>query len=297
MIALLHSLNASHRTTECSKLIDAILKENTHAPDTVNQALLVKALISRKRGRIQESLQILKDLKSRDATNAFTLFYHKALCFNSLQDYGNAESTLLQALALERHELVMLELGNIYILQNNFDSALYVYEEAIKSHPTNSKSILALGLLYLRIGDSEKALNLAQLAVNQDPENLDALKTVITSLQSSTSMTPVLKNHYKSAFDLSPLEPALWANLAQTQKSLTAQSCLQKALTEAPLQTWEAPYNLGIVYIECGLWVGAFVSLSLAAALAPQEMEVLERLQFVVSTIKDMEAERVKDGE
>ncbi|ORY49791.1 hypothetical protein BCR33DRAFT_713404 [Rhizoclosmatium globosum] len=262
MIALLHSLNASHRTTECSKLIDAILKENTYGPDTVNQALLVKALISRKRGKIQESLQILKDLKSRDATNAFTLFYHKALCFNSLQDYGNAESTLLQALALERHELVMLELGNIYILQNNFDSALYVYEEAIK-------------LLYLRIGDSEKALNLAQLAVNQDPENLDALKTVITSLQSSTSMTPVLKNHYKSAFDF-PLRPRLVGQPRTNTEISTAQSCLQKALTEAPLQTWEAPYNLGLFILS--------------------EMEVLERLQFVVSTIKDMEAERVKDG-
>ncbi|KAI9342672.1 hypothetical protein BDR26DRAFT_1006721 [Obelidium mucronatum] len=287
-------------------------------------------LIARHQGKISDSIGILSALKNSGSPSinvlkqlaksitltgnyeeAITLYdealalcsddwvlhFEKGQCYKHLDEPHNAEKCFLDALALQRHEAIVLELGKLYILQNNFDSALYVYEGAIKSLPSNAEIILALGLLYLRAGDSEKALNLAQLVVDKDPKNLGALKTVITVLQQPYSNqqvdTLLLHKNYKLSLGESPENSTLWSNLGATllnnsRKPLAALSSLQTALLQSPLESWETPYNLGLVYIECGMFVGAFCSLNLAAVLNPGCVQILERLQFCVASLKSI---------
>ncbi|KAJ3064003.1 Bardet-Biedl syndrome 4 protein [Podochytrium sp. JEL0797] len=120
MIAILHQLHASHRTRECEALIERILINDASNPDDIQEALFVK-----------EAIEIYNQA-IHHCSDDWVLHFRKGECLQSIKDYSNAELCMLTALSLHRHESVFKQLGELFILQDNYDAALQIYQEAIK---------------------------------------------------------------------------------------------------------------------------------------------------------------------
>ncbi|KAJ3204127.1 WD repeat-containing protein 35, partial [Entophlyctis luteolus] len=238
--------------------------------------------------------------------------YFKSLSHKALKDFPQAISSCLTAAGLQKHELVLMELGKLYTLLNDFDGAVSVYEDGIKSFPLSSEFAVALGLLYLRIGDCERALSMAELAFEKDPGSSKALQTAIMSTElMARQQQTVLKAqktslYYKLLMSACPDSPVLLSNLAHhlmesaekptdTRVSGSAMASLQRAVRLSVLSSWEAAFNLGQVCLESEMLVSAFCWFNVAAMIvAPGErlelpengdtearIVVLERLQYM----------------
>ena len=266
---------------------------------------IIKALISRNRGHLSESLSIFKDcysLSKYSSDTAYILkeigktfyllgkfsdsidiynnvlhrnkddwdcYYHIGLIFMNVKKYKKAEEYMNEALKINRCKEVLIGSGKIYLRKNELDEAIKKFEEVLSLSPNDTNLISILGGLYLKKKDEEKAMKYYNKVLNLDKKyskSLMGLESIYQNEGYEEESYNLLANGYLS----NPNSAYIWNNLGMwylsKEKKIFASTCLKRALYLAPFE-WIISFNLGLVYLKNEQYVSAFIHMNTAANL------------------------------
>lgn len=74
-----------------------------------------------------------------------------------MKDYGKSMQMFEKAYKHSKHELIFLQLGTLYVLQNQYQKAIETYKEALEHSIQNTEIMTILGIIYMRMGDMNEA--------------------------------------------------------------------------------------------------------------------------------------------
>lgn len=256
-------------------------------------ALYVKALILRQDGRILESLknfqqatrmephsaanlkQVARSLyllgKHKPAIDVYgeakkispedwEIWHNEALCCVYLKQYDRAADALRNANSIQRHDSTFMQLGKVYTLQEDYQAAIDVYQEALEFSPDNSSILTTIGLLYLRLGENFKAFEYLGNSLTHDPKSAKTILAAGSIIQDHQDMDVALIK-YRVAVVETPNSAQLWNNIGMCffgkQRYVAAIACLKKALYLDPFE-WIISHNLGLVNLNSAQYASAF---------------------------------------
>eukprot|EP01013_Petalomonas_cantuscygni_P030658 TRINITY_DN5668_c0_g1_i3.p1 TRINITY_DN5668_c0_g1~~TRINITY_DN5668_c0_g1_i3.p1 ORF type:complete len:480 (-),score=95.22 TRINITY_DN5668_c0_g1_i3:50-1489(-) len=264
-------------------------------------ALFVKGLLKRLQGDLNESLVLFRaaavispqsflnlkhvakalyllgrhkqalDIYSQATPPDWEIRHGMGLCYLHLKDHEQAEKYFMAANATEVHEATALQLGKLATLRDDFERALEVYASALDARPDSATLLTSVGLLHLRMGNTFRAFDALQAALQHDPMNTRALVAAGSLLQDHLELDLALRN-YRLACGQVPHSPHLWNNMGMCFHSkgqqVAAVAAIGRALFLAPLE-WIIALNMGIVFLGSELYASAFLYLSRAINLRP----------------------------
>ena len=204
-----------------------------------------------------------------------------------------------QITRLEPNEIEnRLLLGRLYRLNNQSDKAEQEFKSALKLQPNSEEAIVSLAYLYNEQGKGDQAIALLdslppgersakmysalgysyeqqknykkavdayRKAVEQDRENLDALRGLAQNLLNDGQYQAALEQ-YKQIADADPQDAQAWLRVAEiyrhTGKYDLALDALKKADALVPNESLEVPYNMALVYEAQGRYDDAITQLN-----------------------------------
>lgn len=129
----------------------------------------------------------------------------------------------------------------MYALQADYTAAIAVYLEALQLDTRNAETLTTIGLLYLRIGQNQKAFDFLGNALSHDPKSVKAILAAASVIQAgclthlpflcycasrwgwlSTACCVCMQDHqdvdaalvkYRVAAVQTPTSPQLWNNI------------------------------------------------------------------------------------
>ncbi|KXJ17666.1 Bardet-Biedl syndrome 4 protein [Exaiptasia diaphana] len=159
---LIHLHYVRKEFDKCKALIEDQLQETQ---GMCEYALYAQALIFRQEGKIQDSLELFQqtvrispfnaDNMKQVARSLFLLARHKAalevyneaaklstkdweiyhnqgVCYLYLKDFEKAKDCLKHAIQYHRHDASFIQLGRIYLMEGDLESAIEIYKKAIE---------------------------------------------------------------------------------------------------------------------------------------------------------------------
>ncbi|KAL3860562.1 hypothetical protein ACJMK2_010675 [Sinanodonta woodiana] len=290
-------------------------------------AVYVQAQILRQEGKIQESLELFQtcallnpnspDNLKQVARSLFLLARHKAaidvyneaarlnahdweivhnqgVCYMYLRDLQRAKESLTKAISFKRHEISFIMLGKIHLMEGNISAATDIYKQAVEYSPENPELLTTLGLLYMQVGQFQKAFENLGNAMTYDPSYIKAIMAAGSMMQSHGDFDVALTK-YRIAAVGTPESPPLWNNIGMCffgkKKFVAAISCLKRANYLAPFD-WKILYNLGLVHLTMQQYASAFHFLSAAINLRPKMGQLFMLLAVALTNLEDVENAR-----
>lgn len=316
---LIHLHYVQREFDKCKFLIRELLSESG---GMCEYAVYVQALILRQEGKIQESLELFQtctllspqssDNLKQVARSLFLLARHKAaidvyneaaklserdwevahnqgVCYMYLRDFEKAKQSLHQALEFRRHEVTYIMLGKICLMEGDIKGAIDVYRAAVEYSPENPDLLTTLGLLYMQIGQLQRAFENLGNALTFDPTHTKAIMAAGSMMQNHSDFDVALTK-YRIAAVNTPESPPLWNNIGMCffgkKKLVAAISCLKRANYLAPFD-WKILYNLGLVHLTMQQYASAFHFLSAAINLRPKMAHLYMLLAVALSRLED----------
>ncbi|XP_060081334.1 Bardet-Biedl syndrome 4 protein-like [Ylistrum balloti] len=316
---LIHLHYVRKEYDSCKSLIREQLAESG---GMCEYAVYVQALILRQEGKIQESLEMFQTCTLLNPTSAdnlkqaarslFLLARHKAaievynetakisqkdweishnqgVCYMYLRDYAKAKECLTQALAFKRHEISYVMLGKIHLMEGDINAAIEIYKQAVEYSPENPDMLTTLGLLYMQIGQYQKAFENLGNAMTYDATHVKAIMAAGSMMQTHGDFDVAL-NKYRIAAVKTPESPTLWNNIGMSffgkKKFVAAISCLKRANYLAPFD-WKILFNLGLVHLTMQQYASAFHFLSAAINLKPKMAQLFMLLAVALTHLED----------
>ncbi|XP_074645455.1 BBSome complex member BBS4-like isoform X2 [Tubulanus polymorphus] len=318
----LHFIRKEYGT--CKNIIEDQIAE-THG--MCEYAVFIKALICRQEGKIQESLELFQTcalLNPNSAQNLkqvarslFLLARHKAaidvyneankmsekdweishnqgVCFMYLNQLDKAKECLTQAISFHPHDLSYMMLGKILLHEGDITGAIDIYRRAVEYSPENPDLLSTLGLLYMQVGQFQKAFENLGNALTFDPTHVKAILAAGSMMQNHGDFDVALTK-YRIAAQATPESPPLWNNIGMCffgkKKYVAAISCLKRANYLAPFD-WKILYNLGLLHLTMQQYASAFHFLSAAINLRPKMAQLFMLLAVALTHLEDPENAR-----
>ena len=97
----------------------------------------------------------------------------------------------------------------------NFKGALKVYQEAMEFSPQNSELLTTLGLMYLRLGENQKAFEHLGNSLAYDPRDPKTILAAGSIIQDNQDMDVALIK-YRVAAVKTPNSAQLWNNVGKS---------------------------------------------------------------------------------
>jgi Bardet-Biedl syndrome 4 protein len=195
------------------------------------------------------------------------------------------------AVDIQPHDSTFIQLGKIYTLLDNIQSAINVYMEALQHSPENTEVLTTLGLLFLRSNDNSKAFEYLGNSLEYDPRNPRTILAAGSIIQDHADMDVALIK-YRVAAVLTPNSPLLWNNIGMCffgkQRYIAAIACLKKALYLGPFE-WIINYNLGLVHLHTEQYASAFHYFSSSINLKPDFSHSYMYLAITLGRLDDFE--------
>eukprot|EP01043_Picozoa_sp_COSAG02_P004109 COSAG02_NODE_105_length_36393_cov_15.694495_14_plen_381_part_00 len=260
---LIHLLYIRQDYKECMKAVEEQLAECNGQSE---YALYVKALIKRQNGQILESLHLFQNATALNphsaanlkqvgrslyllgkhrsaidvyeeakklATEDWEIWHNEGLCHMYLKEYDRAIDAFNNANSIQRHDSTFMQIGKVYTLQEDYQSAIDVYQEALEFSPENAELLTTIGLLYLRQGENFKAFDFLGNSLTHDPKNAKTILAAGSIIQDHQDMDVALIK-YRVAAVQTPNSAQLWNNIGMCffgkQRYVAAIACLKKAL-------------------------------------------------------------------
>jgi len=318
---LIHLLYVRQEYKECLKIIEEQLRE---CNGLCEYPIYIKGLILRQEGRIQESLTLFQaatclnphnvcNLKQvgrslyllgkhkaavdvyeeaqKVGTEDWEIWHNKGLCFMYLKQYPKAIECFERANELTRHDSTFLQLGKVFQLQDNFRNALKVYQEAMEFSPENPELLTTIGLIYLRLGENQRAFDYLGNSLTHDPKNAKTILAAGSIIQDNQEMDVALVK-YRVAAIQSPNSAQLWNNIGMCffgkARYVASVACLKRALYLDPFE-WIISYNLGLVHLSTGQCASAFHYFSSSINLKPDFAASYMYLAITLARLDDFE--------
>ncbi|XP_013408748.1 Bardet-Biedl syndrome 4 protein [Lingula anatina] len=301
----------------------SLIKEQlTETGGMCEYAVYVQALILRQEGRIQESLELFQTCSLLNPNNAdnlkqvarslFLLARHKAaidvyneaakiserdwevvhnqgICYLYLKEYEKAKECLKQAIAFARHDLSYIMLAKIYLMEGDINQAIEVYKRAVEFSPENPDILSTMGLLYMQVGQFQKAFEHLGNALTYNPTHTKAILAAGSMMQNHGDFDVGLTK-YRIAAQETPESAPLWNNIGMCffgkKKFVAAISCLKRANYLAPFD-WKILYNLGLVHLTMQQYASGFHFLSAAINLRPKYGHLFMLLAVALTHLED----------
>lgn len=180
------------------------------------------------------------------------------------EDRLKAEKEFQTAVNLQpSSEEAVTTLAILYTDEGDFNRALKVLE-AIPDKERTSKIYSTLGFTYEQKKDYKKAINAYSKAVEQDGDNLDALRGLAQNLLNDGQTAAALEK-YKQIIDADPQDAQTYMRIAEIYrkdgKFDDALDMLKKAQTVVP-DSLELPYNMAVIYEGLGRYDDAIQALT-----------------------------------
>ena len=145
---------ASYHVTE-SPLSNLALRNLREAEPDSPRVSLAEGLLYRKEGKIEEATGAFRRASRRGVPDAHLLL---GIVYKENGDYAAAERELREAERLNpRNGQVMLEAGKLALARGEIEQARSRFEKALEYLPDAPAVHYQLGLIYHRLGDTEKA--------------------------------------------------------------------------------------------------------------------------------------------
>ncbi|XP_025075758.1 Bardet-Biedl syndrome 4 protein [Pogonomyrmex barbatus] len=297
---LLHRHYTRHEYSSCKLLIEQELaKSNGH-----EYANYLKGLILRKEGKIQDSLdcfqiaynvnltnvdnikQIAKSLliigSHKRAIDAYMeaekisavpdweIYHGLGEAYVKLNQLQEAKKHFKRSTELTKRELPNIDLARLYLSDDMIPEARNAYMVALNGNPQSIDAATELGLLYLRIGDMQRAFQQFGAALAYSSNCVKAILPMAYIMQAISSL--------KRAHYLNPMSCIPSCNLGivflTTGQPASAAIYLCAAINAEPKNP--IPYLLlGLALKRLDDLEGAERSLTKAHALAPQDPLIL----------------------
>lgn len=98
-----------------------------------------------------------------------------ASTFKAIGNPADAEKIYLDILKTDKEHLIsLINLSNIYIQKNDFESAKNLIETAISFHPNENNVYYTYGMLLIKAGRTESAIHQFVKAVKLSPNDIDS---------------------------------------------------------------------------------------------------------------------------
>ncbi|KAL0279168.1 UNVERIFIED_CONTAM: hypothetical protein PYX00_000777 [Menopon gallinae] len=134
-------------------------------------------------GRQKLSLEAFNEAKTVALTPEWDIYHNLGVCCIAVEDITKAKEYLRQAVQLNRQDNSFEALANIHLLQNDVKAAVDIYNAALDISPDNVDLAAALGLLYMKIGEHQKAFEKFGSALARDPQSSKALLALGAMMQ------------------------------------------------------------------------------------------------------------------
>ncbi len=141
-----------------------------------------------------------------------------ANAYKALGNEGKAEEIYQYVLGVDKkHYISLMNLTNLYIQQNKFDSARKIIEAAVLYYPKEHNVYYTYAILLKRTGDTENAIQNFAQAVKLKPNDIDSRNHigVILSEQHYYDESII---YLKRTLDISSSSKATYQNLANSYK-------------------------------------------------------------------------------
>lgn len=305
---------------ECMKLINEQLLATG---GLCEYPLYVKGLLRRKEGKIEESLQLFqaalclnpKNLvnvkqvgkslmllgKYKAALDVFSaalkkdtkdvdIMYHKGLCYASLNSPLEAIDCFEKVAALSPHEKSYIELASMWIASNEYGKAIEVLLTALEYRSNSTELLTKLGLLFLQLGDSERAFEYLDKCIKQDSEHARAIFASGSVLAEYGDYESAILKFRRVAVDNST-SGELWNNIGLSflgrKRHVAAIACLKRAETLLPFE-WTVAFNLGLAHLHAKQYASAFHYFNNASKTKPDYSPVFMYLGITLSRLEDI---------
>lgn len=322
---IIYQMFASRRFDECLSLIEQQLAA------TFNLSfypLLIKGLVFRCQGKLNESLQTFQKLARLDPTRvsvlkqlalalSFSKKHEKAieLLKKTLQyagkdeevyaslglahslcgDYDTASKFYRSALECGKSPLTYLRFGKLLQKIGSRDLALGLYLEGIDANPDNGELLTALGELQMLQGRYTQGAIAFCRVLDRQPVDYTARFGIGAALLHRGQFDEAL-TQFRVCAVLQPNSPDLWNNIsvafACVNKHIVAAVSLKHALYFAPI-SFEILYNLGLIYLSLKQDASAFLFLEAAARRSAGNACVFGWLGVALARLNDFEMAEV----
>ena len=105
-----------------------------------------------------------------------------------------------------------MQLGKLHQLKQDYQEALRVYTDALDFSPENPELLTTMGLVYLRLDESERAFEFLGNALTHDPRSPRAILAAGSIIQDNADMDVALVK-YRVAAVQQPNSCQLWNNI------------------------------------------------------------------------------------
>ncbi|CAK9813745.1 Bardet-Biedl syndrome 4 protein homolog [Anthophora quadrimaculata] len=324
---LLHRHYIRHEYKTCMVLID---QELTRSNEHNEYANYLKGLILRREGKIQDSLNCFQAAYNVNSTNVnnvkqiaksflimgshkraidayleaekimnipdWEIYLNLGECYMKLNQLYEAKRHLKRSIELTKHVLPYIALAKVCLLEDRVTEAQNAYTAALSENPESVEAATELGLLYLKIGDVQRAFQQFGTALGHSPNCSKAILPIAYVIQNHQEYDVALSK-YKVAAQSIPESCALWNNSGMCfygkQKFVAAISCLKRAHYLNPMAFLPA-YNLGMVFLTTGQPASAAVYLCSAVSVDPKNHMPYLLLGLALKRLDDLEgAEKV----
>ena len=287
---LIHHLYVRREFRQCEKVLAQQLKDTDGRSE---YALFVKALVRRQQGKIHESLQLFQETAMLNPHNVLVMkqigrslfllgkhhaalevyddalvaqpkdweiYFNKGVCYVYLKQFAEAIDCFEKANGVHRQDVTYMQIGRVYTMQEKYKAAVEVYLEALDFSPENPELLTTIGLLFLRLNESNRAFEYLGNALTHDPKNA---KTILAagSIIQDFGDTDVALVKYRVAAVATPNSAQLWNNVGMCffakSNLVAAVACLKRALFLAPFE-WLICHNLGLVHLAGSQFASAF---------------------------------------
>mmetsp|Transcript_54708 Transcript_54708/g.150747 ORF Transcript_54708/g.150747 Transcript_54708/m.150747 type:complete len:413 (-) Transcript_54708:406-1644(-) len=150
--------------------------------------------------------------QARLSADDWEIWHNKGLCYIHMKQLGLAIESFQRANSIQRHDATYMQLGKVYQLQENFEEALKVYQDAIDFSPENPELLTTVGLVWLRLQENPKAFEQLGNSLTHDPRNAKTILAAGSIIQDNQEMDTALIK-YRVAAVQTPNSAQLWNNI------------------------------------------------------------------------------------
>ena len=249
--------------------IDGITQEIAQNPNDPRLYAQRGALFYENEG-YDEAIKDMQQALSYDSTNVTYLHLLADVYLDYYQSY-RAIHTMEKAVALYPKRIpTLLKLCEFQYILKQYPAAIATINTILKIEPLNAEAFFMLGMNFKETGDTDRAINSFQTAVENDPDLIDAW--INLGQLHGAKKSKLASVFFENALKIDPANTtALHAKAAYLHETDQLQAALStyRQLHIIDPTYEEGLFNTGIIYLEMDSLQKAYNHFHLAAQTSP----------------------------
>jgi len=198
-----------------------------------------------------QAIEDLTTVLQRDSAN-ITALHTLADVYMDYYKSRLALETMQRAAELHPDRiLTLLKLSEFQLILQQYDESMATLDEIMKKDPQNAEAYFMFGMNFKDMGDTARAINSFQTAVEQDPDLIDGWM-ILGQLHADLG-NDIAERYFDSAIEIAPQNVEVLhakAFYLQEQNDLQGSLDLFRRIIQIDPQYEDAYYNAGLLYLD-----------------------------------------------